>query len=226
MENQTQVQPTSLGDSQIKVYKQFANIPIEIQANYDSACTLAKKDYDEILNAAELNKQMLEGELNIFKEIITGCKGLLQYPFIGDANIARRNTKLNKWLKIAGNENVRLLISIVLNWINELSNLRDDKKLSDNQIKVISETIVTHHCISLGICEIIYLCFQGIGGKYGPHYDSLDITTILKWIGKYKQGDIEQTEIENESLKDGNDLTQIAPETQNFLMRFSNSKAV
>lgn len=75
-------------------------------------------------------------------------------------------------------------IARLLEFVNKLFNLPDNKKLNDPQIALLSTDIRTRYWF-LKFDELVYILREGVAGKWGKSYSRVDAETIHSWFQTY-----------------------------------------
>lgn len=75
-------------------------------------------------------------------------------------------------------------IAQLLEFINKLFNLPENKKLNDAQIALLATDIRTRYWF-LKFDELVYILREGVAGKWGKSYSRLDTEVIHAWFQTY-----------------------------------------
>lgn len=95
-------------------------------------------------------------------------------------------------------------IAQLLEFINKLFNLPDNKKLNDAQIALLATDIRTRYWF-LKFDELVYILREGVAGRWGKSYSRMDTEVIHAWFQQYINTERDAV-IEQASLKEAFEL--------------------
>lgn len=75
-------------------------------------------------------------------------------------------------------------ISQLLQFVNKLFNLPENKKLNDAQMAVLALDIKKRYWF-LKFDELVYILREGVAGKWGKSYSRIDAETVHAWFQRY-----------------------------------------
>jgi hypothetical protein len=193
------------------------NFDIEKVKNLDDAIPAELEHYNaRLAEAVELKIKAFKKQLE-FKQ--SDLKAILSLSIIGSDNVpidakiveigrftqelallsvesSQQGCTIAQWQKFVGGNN---LIGVVSEFVHYFSSQLNIKYHLNDLQKVQVATAIVANNPHLRLRELMLILNNGITGKYGPNYSSIDINTISQWIGLH----YEQVAIHYETINTG-----------------------